>query len=229
MHVFLCGSEEIARHRASNRHYRNMLRHSGNQVVACEEVTEYRDAVLALVSREDVVLEVGSHVGGTTKVIASVAGRVVGLDQQPELVAQARESYPEIRFEARGAPKATRFVAELRCLRLREARGLEQVHPAREIYQGVGSRCLEPLGHPWFWKRNAMWSPKRCRTSMFTMVLMVLSPFERVFHAFWISQVFIDISGSRDLGTVFRMMDLVDKIVAPDAMVVKSQAHLHPF
>lgn len=114
-----------------------MLRHSGNQVVACEEVTEYRDAVLALVGREDVVLEVGSHVGGTTKVIASVAGRVVGLDQQPELVAQARERYPEIRFEARGAPKVTRFVAELRCLRLREARGLEQVHPAREIYQGV--------------------------------------------------------------------------------------------
>lgn len=64
---------------------------------------------------------------------------------------------------------------------------------------------------------------------MFTVVLMVLSPFERVFHAFRISQVFIDISGSRDLGTVFRMMDLVDKIVAPDAMVVKSQAHLHPF
>lgn len=64
-------------------------------------------------------------------------------------------------------------------------------------------------------------------------------------------QVFIDISGSRDLATVprlssaqvmshcmciadvlasflahqvFRMMDLIDKIISPDAMVVKSQA-----
>lgn len=154
-----CTPEEIERHRASNRHHRNMLRHSGKEVVACEEVSEYRDAVLALVKSDDVVLEVGSHVGGTTKVIAGLAGRVVGVDQQPELVAQARENYPSIQFENFDAFDSTKLVAL--------------------------TKSLEP--------------------ARFT-------------------KVFIDISGSRDLATVFRMMDLIDKIIRPDAMVVKSQA-----
>lgn len=154
-----CTPEEIERHRASNRHHRNMLRHSGKEVVACEEVSEYRDAVQALVNSEDVVLEVGSHVGGTTKVIAAVAGRVVGVDQQPELVAEAREKHPEIQFENFDAFDSAKLVALTKSL-----------HPAR------------------------------------------------------FTKVFIDISGSRDLATVFRMMDLIDKIISPDAMVVKSQA-----
>ncbi|CAJ1385516.1 unnamed protein product [Effrenium voratum] len=154
-----CTPEEIERHRASNRHQRNMLRHSGKEVVACEEVSEYRDAALALVNSNDVVLEVGSHVGGTTKVIATMAGRVVGVDQQPELVAQARENHPEIQFENFDAFDSTKLMALTKSLQ-----------------------------------------PQR------------------------FTKVFIDISGSRDLATVFRMMDLVDKIIGPDAMVVKSQA-----
>ncbi|CAE7203199.1 unnamed protein product [Symbiodinium natans] len=154
-----CTPEEIARHKASNRHKRNMLRHSSREVVACEEVSEYRAAVLSLVSSDDVVLEVGSHVGGTTKVIASVAGRVVGVDQQPELVAQARQNYPDIRFENFDAFDSTKLVAL--------------------------ARSLDP---------------------------------ERI------TKVCIDISGSRDLATVFRLMDLVDKTISPDTMLVKSQA-----
>ncbi|OLP90512.1 hypothetical protein AK812_SmicGene27877 [Symbiodinium microadriaticum] len=128
------------------------------RVVACEEVSEYRAAVLALVNSNDVVLEVGSHVGGTTKVIASVAGRVVGVDQQPELVAQARQNYPEIQFENFDAFDSTKLVALAKSL------------------------------------------PQR------------------------ITKVCIDISGSRDLATVIRLMDLIDKTINPDIMLVKSQA-----
>ncbi|CAE8592850.1 unnamed protein product [Polarella glacialis] len=153
-----CTPEEIARHRMSNRHARNMLRHSAKEVVACEEVSEYRAAALALVTSSDLVLEVGSHVGGTTKFLAGVAGRVVGLDQQPELVAQARQKYPDIQFENFDAFDASKLLALAK-----------QFEPER------------------------------------------------------FSKVFIDISGSRDLSTVIRLMDIFDNTLKPDVMVVKSQ------
>lgn len=69
------------------------------------------------------------------------------------------------------------------------------------------------------------------RVPMALPSLGCLEPAHTVFEALTKSleparftKVFIDISGSRDLATVFRMMDLIDKIIRPDAMVVKSQA-----
>eukprot|EP00931_Biecheleriopsis_adriatica_P075476 TRINITY_DN49329_c0_g1_i1.p1 TRINITY_DN49329_c0_g1~~TRINITY_DN49329_c0_g1_i1.p1 ORF type:complete len:268 (+),score=47.27 TRINITY_DN49329_c0_g1_i1:31-834(+) len=153
-----CTPEEIARHKASNRHKRNMLRHSANEVVVCEEVSEYRAAALALVKSTDLVLEIGSHVGGTTKFIAGVAGRVVGLDQQPLLVAEARKKYPEIQFENFDAFDTSKLLDLVK-----------SVQPDR------------------------------------------------------FSKVFIDISGSRELSTVFRLLDLIDHLIKPDLTVVKSQ------
>eukprot|EP00933_Yihiella_yeosuensis_P026355 TRINITY_DN20441_c0_g1_i1.p1 TRINITY_DN20441_c0_g1~~TRINITY_DN20441_c0_g1_i1.p1 ORF type:complete len:319 (+),score=64.95 TRINITY_DN20441_c0_g1_i1:71-958(+) len=153
-----CTPEEIERHRQSNRHARNMLRHSIPPVVSCEEVSEYRAAALALVKDTDLVLEIGSHVGGTTKFIAGVAGKVVGLDQQPELVAEARKKFPEIQFENFDAFDAYKLLA-----------------------------------------LNKSFEPQR------------------------ITKVFIDISGSRDLSTVVRLIDLVDNTLKPDLQVVKSQ------
>lgn len=154
-----CTPEEIERHKASNRHARNMLRHSAKEVVACEEVSEYRAAAVALVKSTDLVLEVGSHVGGTTKFLASVAGTVVGLDQQPELVAQARQKFPEIQFENFDAFDAHKLIALAKSFQ-----------------------------------------PRR------------------------FTKVFIDISGSRDLGTVVRLVDVIDKTIGPELTVVKSQA-----
>lgn len=153
-----CTPEELARHKASNRHTRNMHRHSAKEVVACEEVSEYRAAAVALIKPTDLVLEIGSHVGGTTKFIAGVAKRVVGVDQQPELVAEARLKYPDIQFENFDAFQAGKLLA------------------------------LKKSAEP---------------------------------DTF--SKVFIDISGSRDLGTVFRLMDLIDNIIKPELQVVKSQ------
>jgi len=156
----VCTQEEIERHKTSARHKKNLLLlSSASQVVVCEEVGEYRAAALALVKPEDNVLEVGCHVGGTTKVLASVAGHLVGLDRQADLVAQARKNLPHIQFELCDAFDAPRILALANSLK-----------------------------------------PNR------------------------FTKVFVDISGSRDLATVVRLMDIYENTLRPDFLVVKSQA-----
>lgn len=80
-----------------HRHYRNMrrLQHGPDEfwdhtrVVICEEVREYRRAATQLVKRTDSVLEIGCHVGGTTRFISENAGVVLGVDQVVEHVREA--------------------------------------------------------------------------------------------------------------------------------------------
>jgi hypothetical protein len=152
--------EAIAQHKCSGRHKKNLMALQGaSEIVVCEEVGEYRAAAQMLVNSNDYVLEVGSHVGGTTKVIASVAKHVVGLDQQADLVAQARLKLPEVQFEIGDAFDATRILALATDLK-----------------------------------------PNR-----------------------W-SKVFIDISGSRDLPTVVRLIDMYENTLRPDMIIVKAQA-----
>lgn len=153
-----CSAEEMARHRHSNRHKKCLIRNAVAQVVVCEEISEYRAAALSLVSSKDSVLEIGSHVGGTTKVLASVAGHLVGLDQQSDLVAQARLRLPDIRFEVGDAFDAAQVM-------------------------GI-AKSIEPKKF---------------------------------------SKVFMDISGSRDLSTVVKLIDFLDKLLRPELFVVKSQ------
>mmetsp|Transcript_18362 Transcript_18362/g.42880 ORF Transcript_18362/g.42880 Transcript_18362/m.42880 type:complete len:261 (-) Transcript_18362:12-794(-) len=155
-----CSQEEVLRHKISARHKKNMLALAGtSEMVVCEEVGEYRAAALQLVAPSDVVLEVGCHVGATTKVIASVAKAVIGLDQKAMLVEQARINYPHIRFEVGDAFEA-QFVLSLQ----------KSVHPDR------------------------------------------------------FSKVFVDISGSRDLTTVTRLLVMYESILKPDLIILKSQA-----
>eukprot|EP00404_Azadinium_spinosum_P037708 CAMPEP_0180639262 /NCGR_PEP_ID=MMETSP1037_2-20121125/44868_1 /TAXON_ID=632150 /ORGANISM="Azadinium spinosum, Strain 3D9" /LENGTH=265 /DNA_ID=CAMNT_0022661053 /DNA_START=142 /DNA_END=940 /DNA_ORIENTATION=- len=155
-----CTPQEVARHKSSTRHRRNLqLLSVASEVIVCEEVGEYRDVARTLVGKDDVILEVGCHVGGTTKVLAGVCRRLVGLDQQPQLVAEARERLPGIQFEIADAFDAPRVIA----------------------------------------------LAKSIRPDRFT-------------------KVFIDISGSRDLSTVVRLMDIFENTLRPDMMVVKSQA-----
>mmetsp|Transcript_12053 Transcript_12053/g.26776 ORF Transcript_12053/g.26776 Transcript_12053/m.26776 type:complete len:266 (+) Transcript_12053:75-872(+) len=151
--------EAAERHRACVRHRRNMSALEGTtEVVVCEEVGEYRTAAQQLVGPEDRVLEVGCHVGGTTKILAGSTRHLVGLDQQPTLVAEARERLPAIQFEVCDAFDAQRILAL--------------------------SRALAP-------------------------------------HRF--TKVFVDISGSRDLSTVIRLLDVYRNTLRPDLLVVKSQ------
>jgi len=152
--------EEIELHKSSGRHKKNLIALKDvSEIVVCEEVGEYRSAAQMLVNSHEYVLEVGSHVGGTTKVLASVAKHVTGLDQQASLVEQARLKLPEVQFEIGDAFDATRLLA----------------------------LANEMLPNRW-------------------------------------SKVFIDISGSRDLPTVVRLIDMYENTLRPDMIVVKAQA-----
>merc|ERR1712226_129233 len=86
------------------------------------------------------------------------AKEVVGLDQQTQLVTQARINLPNIRFENADAFDAARII---------------------KIAESMPSQRF--------------------------------------------AKIFIDISGSRDLPTVARLMDMYENTLRPDVMVVKSQ------
>jgi len=155
-----CTEQERARHLASNRHRANILKLTTScKVIVTEEVSEYRAAATYLLKPDDCVLEVGSHVGGTTKVLAGLCRKLIGIDQQADLVAQARLKLPDVQFEVLDAFDTPKVLALARSL-----------------------------------------APSK-------------------FH-----KVFIDISGSRDITTVVRLMDMYDNALKPDVMVVKSQA-----
>eukprot|EP00927_Polykrikos_kofoidii_P026756 TRINITY_DN23775_c0_g1_i1.p1 TRINITY_DN23775_c0_g1~~TRINITY_DN23775_c0_g1_i1.p1 ORF type:complete len:311 (+),score=62.30 TRINITY_DN23775_c0_g1_i1:99-1031(+) len=152
--------EEVKTHMTSTRHVRNLLALGGSsEVVVCEEVGEYRAAAQQLVHSKDCVLEVGCHVGGTTKVLATTAGHLVGFDQQSDLVAEARRRRPDIRFEVGDAFDAPRVLALAREQELKR-----------------------------------------------------------------FTKVFVDISGSRDISTVVRLLDIYENTLKPEILVVKSQA-----
>eukprot|EP00929_Paragymnodinium_shiwhaense_P006774 TRINITY_DN110733_c0_g1_i1.p1 TRINITY_DN110733_c0_g1~~TRINITY_DN110733_c0_g1_i1.p1 ORF type:complete len:344 (-),score=63.26 TRINITY_DN110733_c0_g1_i1:104-1078(-) len=151
--------KDLEAHRKSLRHKKNLFKLGGSsEVIVCEEIGEYRKAALQLVTQDDVVLEVGCHVGATMKVLATVAGTLVGLDQQPQLIAEARKNLPEIRFEN---------------------------------FDGFDSHRLMALAREQPGKR--------------------------------FTKVFVDISGSRDICTVVKMVDLYTNILKPELIVVKSQ------
>mmetsp|Transcript_31732 Transcript_31732/g.62349 ORF Transcript_31732/g.62349 Transcript_31732/m.62349 type:complete len:245 (+) Transcript_31732:57-791(+) len=154
-----CTAEELARHKTSVRHRKNLHQLSNApQVVVCEEVGEYRSAAVGLVNAKDNVLEVGCHVGGTSKVIAGLCRKFVGIDRQPDLVAQARKNLPDHQFEIIDAFDAQKILALAQTMK-----------PAR------------------------------------------------------FTKVFVDISGSRELSTVVRLMGVYENALRPDVLIVKSQ------
>jgi len=153
--------EDIQKHRCTNKHKANLLAlRDASEIIVCEEVGEYRAAAQILVTNRDYVLEVGSHVGGTTKVLASSAGadHVVGIDQQAQLVEEARMKLPEVQFE---------------------------------LADAFDAPCIMNIAKKM--------QPNR-----------------------W-SKIFIDISGSRDLPTVIRLIDMYEHSLRPEVIVVKSQ------
>lgn len=155
-----CTDEDWAKHVISYRHKRNLTSLNGlPSVVVCEEVGEYRAAAHGLLDPDDHVLEIGSHVGGTTEVLVGLCKKVIGLDQQPDLVARARDRLPNVQFENANAFDAQKVIA---------------------LSQSI--------------------APERFK------------------------KVFIDISGSRDITTVVRLMSQIENTIRPDMMIVKSQA-----
>jgi SAM-dependent methyltransferase len=94
--------EERALHPKTAGHFRR-LRSLSSRVLVCENVAEYRSATRARILPGDTVLEVGCHVGGTTRVVAealkigSAAGSaLLGVDQRSDLIEQAKQRLPEV-------------------------------------------------------------------------------------------------------------------------------------
>jgi hypothetical protein len=66
--------------------------------IATRGVREYRDTIPAMVSAEDVVLEVGCEWGTTTSLLARCAGEVVATDISRECIERARTLHPGLDF-----------------------------------------------------------------------------------------------------------------------------------
>lgn len=68
-------------------------------IVACENCNDYRDLIPRCIEPDDVVLEVGCHVGGTTGLIGALAAQTLGIDSSDFWLGEARTAYPHIQFE----------------------------------------------------------------------------------------------------------------------------------
>ena len=67
--------------------------------VATRGVQEYRATIPALVSTDDVVLEIGCEWGTTTALLAAYCKAVIGTDVSRICIERARQSHPGVRFE----------------------------------------------------------------------------------------------------------------------------------
>jgi len=67
--------------------------------IGTRNVEEYRATIPALVSKDDLILEIGCEWGTTTKILAEYCDEVIGTDISPECIQRAREMHPDIRFE----------------------------------------------------------------------------------------------------------------------------------
>lgn len=67
--------------------------------VATRGVKEYRETIPALVTADDVVLEIGCEWGTTTVLLAERCKEVIGTDISADCIARARQMHPGIRFE----------------------------------------------------------------------------------------------------------------------------------
>jgi trans-aconitate methyltransferase len=68
------------------------------RIVATRGVREYRATIPALVTADDIVLELGCEWGTTTEVLARYAGRAIGTDLSKQCVERARKMRPELEF-----------------------------------------------------------------------------------------------------------------------------------
>src|SRR6266536_6115501 len=69
------------------------------RIIATRGVQEYRSTIAALVTRRDIVLELGCEWGSTTRLLAQHCDEVIGTDVSPKCIERARQSHPALRFE----------------------------------------------------------------------------------------------------------------------------------
>ena len=69
-----------------------------SRIILTKGVKEYRQTINQVVSRQDIVLEIGCAWGTTSNLLYHRAGDLVAIDKGASLPS-ARESYPHIHFE----------------------------------------------------------------------------------------------------------------------------------
>ena len=67
--------------------------------VATRGVQEYRATIPAVVTADDVILELGCEWGTTTALLAAQCRAVIGTDVSPVCIERARRLHPGVRFE----------------------------------------------------------------------------------------------------------------------------------
>lgn len=67
--------------------------------IATRGVQEYRATIPAVVTADDVVLEIGCEWGTTTALLAAQCRAVIGTDVSPVCIERARRQHPGVRFE----------------------------------------------------------------------------------------------------------------------------------
>eukprot|EP01080_Neovahlkampfia_damariscottae_P006546 gene6546-10552_t len=69
------------------------------KILVCETTHEYRRMAKTQIDKNDLVLEIGSDFGETTKFLHEICKKVIGIDKSKVHVERAKKMHPEIQFE----------------------------------------------------------------------------------------------------------------------------------
>jgi len=87
--------------RTSNKIKKYTTHHNldGIPVIVTEDVREYREIAKQCLNQQDVVLEVGCHLGVTADIISKYCREIVAIDVGELFLNKARERFPHLQFE----------------------------------------------------------------------------------------------------------------------------------
>ncbi|KAL9653817.1 hypothetical protein ABK040_012878 [Willaertia magna] len=128
---------------------------SPNILIVCKTTSDYRRLARTQLTKEDVIIEIGSAQGVCTNYIEKYCKKVIGIDKSKEYIEMSRKNYPSLEFI---------------CLDILESKE-EFINLSKEL--GV-------------------------------------------------SKIYIDINGNRLLPTVLQALEIIQKEVKPEVVVVKS-------
>ncbi|UEG54452.1 methyltransferase domain-containing protein [Mucilaginibacter daejeonensis] len=107
-------------------------------------VSQFGENVLELldVKAGESILDIGCGTGDLTKLIKEQGADVIGTDNSPEMIAQARFKYPDVRFEVEDAAN---FTVEYPCDAVFSNAALHWIHNSAGVIRSV-FEALKPGG-----------------------------------------------------------------------------------
>jgi SAM-dependent methyltransferase len=149
------------------------------------------------------ILDLGVGGGRTTPHLSSTAGRYVGVDYAPEMIAVCRKKFPLLQFELGSAADLSKFNSSSFDAVVMAFNGMDYVIPDEERFRALQEiqRVLRPQGVLIFSSHNPRsiwvrlsWNPKRVRDiaesivrpdlALFPAVLWFLTASRRILAAF---------------------------------------------